>query len=222
MIRFNKHALTAMLLIASASVRAEKDNDCLNIMSWVNGKFRMFSTECSDEVLDKVHKTKVEYKNYNVRYGNGWNFFNWKSTNGNNITISNGTVFGKEIESSITNSVVNYNDGSVSSVNSTPSTVTISHSDCRYGCINGTGRDSVKKKNYILSRKKRNFDIEQYGSIYTLECDKVVQDARNDGLILGVDNNGRVQYGAPQNTSMKFSRTNGELLCKVLAMKFRN
>ena len=130
------------------------------------------------------------------------------------------TVFGKEIESSTNISVVNYNGG-VSSVNSTPSTVTISHSDCRYGCVNGIGRDSVKK-DYILSRKKNNFDIEQYGSIYTLECDKVVQDARNDGLMLGVDNNGRVQYGAPRNTSMKFSRTDGELLCKVLAMKFRN
>lgn len=123
------------------------------------------------------------------------------------------TIFDKEIEPNINVSNISYY-GSVRSTSSNLNSVTISHSDCRYGCVNDIGCDTVKKE-YILSRKKKAFDITQGDVLYTLECDKILQDAINDGLMLGVRKN-TVQYDAPRNTSMKFTKTGGEPLCKIL------
>ena len=199
-------------LLATAATFAQ--DDCkwdVNIMGLVKVGKNKKGEDCTNIGFGLVKTTgdKVD-----IGYG-------LVKADGENVQVPKKiTIFGKEIEPNTNVSVMNYNGG-VSSVSSTPSTVTISHSDCRYGCVNGIGRDTITK-DYVLSRKKRNFNIEQYGSIYTLECDTVLQDALSDGLILGVDKKNRVKYDAPQNTSMRFSKTGGQPLCKVLAMNFKN
>ncbi len=126
------------------------------------------------------------------------------------------SIFGKVIEPNINVSNISY-DGSTHSTINNSNSMTISYSDCRHGCVNGISCDTVKKE-YVLKRKKKEFNIMHPGILYILECDKVLQDAINDGLMLSVENN-KVKYYAPRNTSMRFSKTGGQPLCTFLGMQ---
>ena len=205
MIRFNKHVLAATLLIGGASMQAEKDNSCLNIMSWVNGKFRMFSTECPDVAVDKVKKTKVKYEDNDVQQGGGWGLFNWNWNRGNNIIISNGTVINNGV-------VVNGGCSTTSNSNS----VTVSNK----GIFNGNADKTIKltgtKKRVPLNEAIDTVSIPSSLAHVTMsnidpyiECDEAVFGSNFE---LGVKR-GRLQPNLKKNTSIRFKGTGGKPLC---------
>lgn len=205
MIRFNKHVLAATLLIAGASVQAEKDNSCYNIMSWVNGKFRMFSTECPDEMVSKPKKTKVKYEDNDVQQGGGWGLFNWNWNTGNNITISNGTVI---------------NNGSGCSTMSDSNSTTVSNKSIFNGGADKTIKLTGTKKRVPLNDAVDTVSVPSSLAHVTMsdinpyiECDEAVF---GSDFELGVKR-GRLQPNLKKNTSIRFKGTGGQPLCTVFA-----
>jgi len=196
-----------------ATAGAFAQDDCkwdVNIMGLVKVGKNKKGEECTNIGFGLIKTTGDKV---NIGYG-------LIKADGENVEVPKKiTLFGKEIELNNTVSLTYYDDAR-RVVTTTPNTVTVSHSDCKYGCVNGIGRDTVKKE-YILSRKKKNFDLEYRDILYTLECDKILVEAINDGLMLGVNQKNQVHYDAPRNTSMKFSKTGNKPLCTLLAIDFK-
>jgi putative autotransporter adhesin-like protein len=197
--------LIAALLSGASIVQAEKDNDCLTIMSWVNGKFRMFSTECPDNEINKSKKTEVK----NVQQGGGWGLFNWYWNRGNNVTITNHTGSNIVIGSGNGYSMVGMSDS-----------VTVSDGNIFNGdatkTINLTGtkkRVPLQDALDTIAMPSSIAHVTVSGKDSYIECDEAVFDS---GLKLDVKN-GRLEPKLRKNTSIKFKGTRGKPLCTVLA-----
>jgi len=204
MIRLNKNMLAATLLICG-TVQAEKDNTCLNIMSWVNGKFRLFSTECPDGEVHKPKKIKTkENPKVLVQEGPSWSF----SGLGNKVTITNHTD---------TDIVVNNRNGYPTIASDY---ITVSDEDNFNGKTAKTVKLTGNKKRIALQDALDTVSVHSSIAHITMndkdsyiECDEAVFDS---DLRLGVKN-GKLEPKLPKNTGIKFKGTRGEPLCTVLA-----
>ncbi len=217
MIKTNKFMCAATLLMYCAAVQAEKYNRCVTFISWVNGKFHLFSTECPDEMISKAKKPKTKNEDTYVQHSNGDSFLGW----GSNINISspNGTFTSNDV-------VINGDYSTSSAANSVtvskkPNSITVSNKGKYNTHVDKTIKLTGTKERIPLSEAVDTVSVPSYLAHVTMsdtldpyiECDTAVLSSNLKFTAEG----GGLQPYIKENTSIKFKGTGGKPLCTIIA-----